>query len=240
MTTEFILGASVLVLLAAVFLARPLLWRLAPTQAGSPVPLAPVPQSRGAALAVTLPPTLGSAALYGVWGNRSWLATPAANATGDPGEPAIAALARHLEQQPGDQSGWLSLGAAYNQIGEHNLALRAYERANRLSPDGYAPALAGMGESLLTGDDESQAARGAEYIERALVLDPHSPKALFYGAILAYRQGQLELSRQRFEAMLALSPPENVRAAVQKEIDDIDAQMHPRLGCADRHPTARP
>jgi cytochrome c-type biogenesis protein CcmH len=66
-------------------------------------------------------------------------------------------------------------------------------------------------------------------VERALQLDPQSPKALFYGAVIAYHQDQLQVARTRFTALLALSPPDNVRVAVQKELDDIDSKMHPKI-----------
>ena len=169
-----------------------------------------------------------SAILYALIGNHAWSHLEAAKE----GNATIAALARHLESQPQDQSGWLVLGGAYASIGQFDLALRGFERANRLSVGGNAAALAGMGEALLLAGDSSHAAQAAEFIERALQLDGRSPKALFYGGIIAYRQGRLDVARARFSAMLTLSPPENVRAALQKEIDEIDAKQHPTLDAA--------
>jgi cytochrome c-type biogenesis protein CcmH len=215
--TGFVLAALLLALLAALFLGLPLLRRRPAT------PAAPIT----AAVAV-LGVIAASAILYRLVGNRAWNAPGAASA--DNG--TIAALARHLEGQPQDQPGWLELGAAYGGIGEYTLSLRAYERANRLSPGGSAAALAGMGEALLLSGDSAQAGQAAEFIEHALQLDANAPKAMFYGAIIAYRQGRLDVARERFSAMLALSPPENVRAALQKEIDEIDARQHPKLDAA--------
>ena len=210
--TRFILAAIAIAVVAAAFVAWPLLRR----RAGSP------PSALAAAGAV-LTVVLASAALYRALGSRDWpqLATPDANAS------PIAELARHLEAFPEDQSGWLQLGAAYGGIGQYALALRAYERANRLTTGGNASALAGMGESILLSGDEARIAEAQELLERALKLDPHSPKALFYSALIAYRQDRLDVARARFSAMLALSPPENVRAALQKQIDEIDARSHP-------------
>jgi len=208
--TAFVIAALLLAVLAALFLAWPLL-RQRPDAPSAPL---------AAALAV-LGLILASAALYRLIGNRGWPGLAAANA----GNASIAELARHLEAEPLDQPGWLALGAAYNDIGRYPLALRAYERANRLSPGGNAAALAGMGESLVLSGDGARVEQASEFIERALQLDGNVPKALFYGAIIAYRQGRLDVARARFAAMLALSPPENVRAALQKEIDDIDARQ---------------
>jgi cytochrome c-type biogenesis protein CcmH len=208
--TGFVVAALLLAVVAALFVAWPLL-RQRPDAPSAPL---------AAALGV-LGLVLASAALYRLIGNRGWTGLAAANA----GNASIAELARHLEAEPQDQSGWLSLGAAYNEIGRYPLALRAYERANRLSPGGNAAALAGMGESLVISGDGERVGQASEFIERALQLDGTAPKALFYGAIIAYRQGRMDVARARFAAMLALSPPDNVRAALQKEIDDIDARQ---------------
>ena len=208
--TGFVIAALLLAVLAALFLAWPLLRRR------PQAPAAPLV----AALAV-LALILASAVLYRLIGNRGWTDIAAASQ----GSGSIPELARHLEREPQDQAGWLSLGEAYSEIGQYALALRAYERANRLSGGSNAAALAGMGESLLLSGNGARADQASEYIERALQLDGNVPKALFYGAIIAYRQGHLDVARARFEAMLAQSPPDNVRAALQKEIDDIDARQ---------------
>jgi cytochrome c-type biogenesis protein CcmH len=207
--TAFVVAALLLAVLAALFLAWPLL-RKRPD-----APTAPL-----AAVLAVLALILASAVLYRLIGNRGWTDIAAASQ----GSGSIPELARHLEADPQDQAGWMSLGEAYSEIGQYALALRAYERANRLSGGSNAAALAGMGESLLLSGNGARAEQASEYIERALQLDGNLPKALFYGAIIAYRQGHLDIARSRFAAMLAQSPPENVRAALQKEIDDIDAQ----------------
>jgi len=215
--TGFLLAALLLAVLAGLFLGLPLLRRR------QDAPSAPI-----TATVAVLTVVAASAILYGLIGNRAWTRPEAAS----DGNGTVAALARHLEGQPQDQSGWLALGQAYGDIGEYTLALRAYERANRLTQGGSAAALAGMGEAMLLGGDSAQAAQAAEFIERALQLDGRSPKALFYGAMIAYRQDRLDVARERFSAMLALSPPENVRAALQQQIDAIDARQHPRVDAA--------
>jgi cytochrome c-type biogenesis protein CcmH len=213
----FLLSALLLALVAALFLVVPLLRR--------------APQSRSAPIVAALAALVviaASALIYRLLGNRAWSEVASANQ----GNRTIVELVRHLEDQPQDQSGWLSLGEAYGSLGQYALALRAYERANRLTPGGDAVALAGMGEAIMLSGDATRADQAAELFERALRLDPQMPKALFYGAIIAYREGRLDVARVRFSAILALSPPENVRAALQKEIDDIDAKQHPAIDAA--------
>jgi cytochrome c-type biogenesis protein CcmH len=215
--TGFVLAALALAVLAALFLGLPLL-RRRPDSPSAPVTAA------AAALALIA----ASALVYSRIGDRAWSRLEGA----DNGNSTIAALARHLESDPQDQSGWIGLGGAYAGIGQFDLALRAFERANRLSPGGDATALAGMGEAMLLSGDGSRAQQAAEFIEHALQLDGKSPKALFYGGIIAYRQGRIDVARARFSTMLTLSPPENVRVALQKEIDEIDARQHPTVDAA--------
>jgi cytochrome c-type biogenesis protein CcmH len=215
--TAFVAAALLLAVLAALFVAWPLL-RRRPEARSTPI----------AAAVAVLAVIIASALVYRLIGNRGWRELTAASA----GNDSVAGLARHLEGAPQDQAGWLALGAAYSSIGQYPLALRAYERANRLTAGGNASALAGMGEAMLLTGDSARAEQAAALIERALQLDGQSPKALFYGAIIAYRQGRLDVARARFSAMLALSPPENVRAALQKEIDEIDARQHPKVDVA--------
>jgi cytochrome c-type biogenesis protein CcmH len=215
--TLFVLLVLSLSLIAAAFVALPLVR----ARAGSPRAF------RVAALSLLLLFGAG-AGLYGWLGSRAWTAT----AGQSPPDQTIPVLARHLEHEPKDLSGWLNLGQAYEAIGNYSLALRCFERANRLAGGESAAALAGMAEALLMSDDPSQATKAEELLEHALRVDPHSPKALFYSAVAAYRDGRLAVARERFEAMLSLGPPESIRVALQRQIDDIDAQMKAPPGAA--------
>ena len=208
--TFFILLALALSLIAVAFVVLPLLR----ARGGTPRAL----RSTGLVLLLLLG---ASAALYAWLGNRAWMAAT------EPGgaDQAIPTLARHLEQEPDDLSGWLDLGQAYGAIGNYSLALRCYQRANRLAAGESAAALAGMAEAMLMGEDTSQAAKAVELLERALQIDPHSPKALFYSAVAAYRDGRLAVARQRFQLMMDMGPPDTIRTALQRQIDEIDAQM---------------
>ena len=209
--TLFVIAAVLLSLLAAAFVAQPL-WRARGAGARAP----------RVALAAALALIGAGALLYLKLGDRAW----SDGAVMAQSNQSISILARRLERDPRDLDGWLALGQAYSQIGRYSMAERSFERANRLVPGGNAEALAGIAESLLLGGDSADVPAASQYLERALQLNPKSPKALFYGAINAYQQGQLELARERFATMLALSPPESVRVALQRQIEQIDAQMH--------------
>jgi len=211
--TSFIIAASLLSLLAIGFLA----WPLLRGRTGMP---------RAARAAVLVAIVLGTcgAALYTTLGNSA-LASGQSASGASASNQTISTLARRVERDPNDLDGWLELGQAYGAIGNYSLALRCYEHANRLSAGSSAAALEGMAEAMLMGGDSGQSAKAAELLDRALQLDPHSPKALFYSGLSAYQQGDLRLARERFAAMLALGPPEAVRTALQRQLDDIDAQL---------------
>jgi cytochrome c-type biogenesis protein CcmH len=56
-------------------------------------------------------------------------------------------------------------------------------------------------------------------------MDPENGKALFFGAAAALRRGDLPVARARFQKLLALNPPDNVKPLLQKQIEAIDQQL---------------
>lgn len=220
----FFVGAGVLALIAVLFVVLPLVRVRAKR-----------PPAAIAAFVATLALIAFSVLIYSWLGSPAAIRLSAANARNAAG--SIAQLARHVEQDPQDFEGWLKLAGAYELGNDFPLALHAYQRADELA-DGQSPAaLAGMGESLLAIQGSAQGPdvqRAAEDFERALALDPKSPKALYYSALLAMQSGHLELARARFTTMLGIkpSPPANVLAALRQEITAIDAQLHPPVDAA--------
>jgi cytochrome c-type biogenesis protein CcmH len=218
--TGFIVLTLVFIIVAAAFVVVPL-WH------------APVAQPAGegasgarpAALIALLLFVFGTVGIYLLIGSRDWN-RPAA------GGSQIPSLVRHTQNQPDDVDGWIALGQAYSASQEFTPAIRAYSRANRLAGNRSAAALSGLGEALTLSGDASQLERAQELFEHALEIDPHSPKALFYSAINAYREGRLQVAHDRFAAMLALGPPENVRSVLQREIEAIELQLHPAVDAA--------
>ncbi|HTW74836.1 MAG TPA: hypothetical protein VMD56_07955 [Steroidobacteraceae bacterium] len=219
----FVIAAALLALLAVLFVILPLL------RGRSSIP----PAGAAAALVGIVLITV-SAVLYAVLGDPAGVRLAAASQ----GDRDIPRLAREVEDRPDDFSAWLQLGGAYGASGQYPAALHAYQRANDLADGTSAAALSGMGESLLlaqglqTGSAQTQ--RAAAFFDRALKIDPASPKGLYYSGLLAYQGGQLDLARKRFAALMTITPPPplNVRAALQKMIDLIDTQMHPPVDAA--------
>src|SRR5215475_13759091 len=96
----FALLAAALTLAAVLIVAIPLL-----RQGG-----AGVAPAHWAALAAAAVLVVGSAVLYITWSNWPWHAAPVA---ADSPQSMVARLARQLEHNPDDLSGWLMLGRSY-------------------------------------------------------------------------------------------------------------------------------
>lgn len=178
------------------------------------------------AVAATAALVVGAALLYALWSNWSWRAPPPANSP----ETMVAQLARRLERNPDNLDGWLMLGRSYLALQEYPLGLRAYERADRLAGGKNAEALVGEAEALAMSDPAELDGRAARLIERALVVAPDSTKALFFGAAVAARRGDLPLARQRFAKVLATNPPDAVRIFLEQQLAAIDRRLGTAAG----------
>ncbi|HZC87461.1 MAG TPA: hypothetical protein VE266_10740, partial [Steroidobacteraceae bacterium] len=207
----FVLLAAALTLASVVAVAIPLL-----RQRAAGVPAAPWAALAAAGLLV-----VGSAALYVTWSKWSWRAAPAA----DTPESMVAQLARRLERDPTDLNGWLMLGRSYTALQEYPLAVRAFGRAAQLSDGKNAEALSGEAEALALSDESELDGRAGRLFEQALALEPDSGKALFFGAAVAGRRGDLPLARQRFAKLLSLNPPQAIRPMIEQQIAAIDEKL---------------
>jgi len=209
--TTFIILAALLTLGAAGAIAVPLLRRGSAAE--------PAAWTAFAVIAVL---GVGAASLYVSLSNWSWARAAAA---ADSPQAMVAKLARRLEHDPNDVEGWLLLGRSYMVLEQAPLATRAYERANALTKGQSPEALLGLAEALSTQDESQLSGRAGQLIEQALALAPRSPKALFFGAEVALRRGNLPLARERFADLLALNPPDSVKPLLQQQIDAIDQRM---------------
>ena len=210
----FIVLAAALAALCIALIAVPLL-RSVPTKAAA------APWTALAAAAVL---AIGSAALYGTWSNWSWRKSPGVASP----EGMVERLLHRLNDHPDDLAGWLLLGRSYVQLEEYPLAVRAFDRADRVAGGRSAEALVGEANALVLIDDSELTGQASELIERALAIDPTSPQALFFGAAAALRRGDLPLARARFSRLLGLNPPAEVKAILQQEISGIDRQLAAR------------
>lgn len=207
----FVLLSAALTLVAAAAVVIPLVRRGA--SATTPAPWA--------ALAAGALIVIGSAALYVSWSNWPWSAPAAA----DSPQRMVGRLARRMESDPGNLQGWLQLGNSYVALQEYHLAIRAFEKADQLAGGRNADALTGEAEALALTDESELDGRAGRLFERALLVDPDSGKALFFGATIAERRGDLPLARQRFARLLAMNPPDNLRPILERQLRVIDEKL---------------
>jgi cytochrome c-type biogenesis protein CcmH len=205
----FLAIAAALTLMAAALILWPLVRRRDDAQ-----------PSRITAGVVLLLLLAGGAGLYLASSDYSWSQshtvadTPAAQA---------AVLARQLARQPENLQGWLQLGDKYSELEQFPLAARAYQRADSLADGRNVGAIIGLAESLLAINFEEIRGRAGRLFERVLELQPDNQKALFYGAVVALSRGDTGTGRQRFQRLLALDPPAQIRGIIEKQLQAIAA-----------------
>ncbi len=210
--TTFLVLAALLIVIGVAAVAVPLL-------KSSPGALPPAPWAALGAAGLLV---IGSAILYVTWSNWSW---HSASEAVDSPRTMVARLARRLESNPNDLNGWLMLGQSYTVLEEYPLAVRAYERADRLAGGKNADALVGEAEALVLGDVSQIDGQAGRLVEQALAINPNSGKALFYGAAAAEKRGDLPTARDRFTRLLALNPPANVRSLIEQQITALNQQL---------------
>jgi cytochrome c-type biogenesis protein CcmH len=121
------------------------------------------------------------------------------------------------------------LGGAYSSRHEYYRAADAYERADRLANGNNVEALLGFGEALVLADQSALSGRAGDLLERALNLEPHNPRALWWGGATAYQRNNLAAARTRWQQFLASNPPPDVAQVVTVKISEIDQRLGPAL-----------
>jgi cytochrome c-type biogenesis protein CcmH len=210
MMFAFVLIAGSLAAGAAVLLLLPLVRRREDSQPAAAI-------TAGVVLFGLL---LGGGALYAAFSNYSWVEAPAVVDT-----PAAAAarLAKELAKNPDNIEGWMDLGRRYFELQQYPLAMRAFQRADRLAGGKNTEAISSVAEIMLAQDFENIRGAAGRMFERVLELEPQNAKALMYSALAAMGRGENALARDRFQRMLALNPRADIRHIVEKQISAIDA-----------------
>ncbi|MGC2031990.1 MAG: tetratricopeptide repeat protein [Steroidobacteraceae bacterium] len=176
-------------------------------------------QSRvlGAVAAVII---IGAAALlYPLWSNWNWRA-PAQSAAGPDVAAMVAKLEKHLQDQPGDLTGWLMLGRSYLALNRLDDALVAYDHAHRL--DGKNPdAAMGLGEAMSLRAGGEITPEASQLFEEALSEAPGNPQALWYGGFAAATRGDRALARSRWQTLKSMHPPPQIEQMLDARIAEL-------------------
>ena len=153
-------------------------------------------------------------------------------------------LEARLEDNPEDINGWKMLGRSYMTMRQADKAVTAYERAMELEDGNVAQTLVDLALAILARDDAQVIdGRGGALIESALAIEPNNQPALFYSGTAAASRGDTDLAATRWEILLGLNPPEEIRgileqrvaewrglAPVAAEADEMLPADHPPVG----------
>jgi cytochrome c-type biogenesis protein CcmH len=163
--------------------------------------------------------------LYTQLSNWDWKSTAAQQAQAEEMDRSIRDLESRMQANPHDFEGWMLLGRSYVAIGQTAKAIGAYQHAYDLTQGQDVNAIIGLGEALALTDETSLQGRAGDLFTAALEKAPNHPKALWYGSIAALMKGDLELGRDRLQQLLAQNPPEQLRAVLARQIQDLNEQL---------------
>lgn len=154
-------------------------------------------------------------------------------------EAMVGNLARKLQQQPDDATGWTMLGRSYMVLGRYAEAQAAFERRLKLQAQD-AGAHADLADAMAMAGGRTLQGEPSKLIERALQLDPNHPKALALAGSAAFDRGDFLAAARHWDRVAELAGPDS-EAGRQARSGADEARM--RAGApaaAQAGPTAQP
>lgn len=142
-------------------------------------------------------------------------------------EEVVAGLDQRLRDNPDDLAGWKMLGRSYLQLRRYDKAIEALERAVQIESASNGQTLVDLGEAVWMQDQSKLTGRAGELFENAITASPNNPKALFYGGLVAIERGERFLAADRWEALLALSPPEGIQEMLRQRVAELRGEEPP-------------
>lgn len=186
---------------------------------------------RAPAYAIAFSIPLVAVVLYLVVGNSAALSENAATATPPPAggpmtqqgiEANVAALAKRLEQNPNDATGWSMLARSYLNLEKYNEASAAYAKATSLNANDndllleYAFVLAMTNNRQLAG-------KPRELIDQVLRTAPENPKALELAGSAEFQAKNYSEAIRLWKKVLAKSPANSELAqSVSEQIAEAE------------------
>ena len=156
---------------------------------------------------------------------------PSGRAGGDEVLPdmgkAVTSLQARLAENPEDIGGWKMLGRTQMTLGNFAGAAEAYEKAMELEEAKVAQTLVDLATAIMNRDQAPIEGRVASLIDSALALEPNNPAALFYSGIAAANRGDTDIAADRWEILLGLNPPENIRGILVQRIAEWRGEEPP-------------
>ena len=163
-------------------------------------------------------------------GMYAYIGTPQGKSAGSDTasvEEMVAGLDQRLSDNPDDLAGWKMLGRSYFQLRNYAKAVEAFERAVQLESGMNGQTLVDLGEAVWMQDQSTLTARAGELFENAIAMSPNNPKALFYSGLVAIERGERFLAADRWDALLALSPPEGIQETLRQRVAELRGEEIP-------------
>jgi cytochrome c-type biogenesis protein CcmH len=132
----------------------------------------------------------------------------------------VLSLENRLRGSPEDVDGWLMLGRSYQTLEDYNHAIAAFEKALQLQQGRDPQTLVALAIALMEQQGGDMSDRAASLFENALALDPNNANALFYGGGAAARRGNTALAADRWETLMGLSTPPEIREMLQRKVNE--------------------
>lgn len=155
-------------------------------------------------------------------------------------EQAVESLKARLDSQPDDVAGWKMLGRSYMNMQNFAGAANAFEKAMALESSGNAQTMVDLALALLNRDGSAIQGRPAALIENALALDPNNAAALFYSGVAAAEKGDTGTAADRWEVLLGLNPPEEIRPLLEQRIAEWRGLPPPQMAVGQLAPEVQP
>ncbi len=134
-------------------------------------------------------------------------------------------LEARLQNDPEDVNGWKMLGRSYMTMRQSDKAVTAYEKAMELEEGRVAQTQVDLALAILARDNAQVIdGRSAALIEGALALEPNNQPALFYSGTAAASRGDTELAASRWEILLGLNPPDEIRGILEQRVAEWRGQ----------------
>ncbi|MEL6869077.1 MAG: tetratricopeptide repeat protein [Pseudomonadota bacterium] len=220
MSTAFFATAALMVVVAFVFCALPLIRarRFVAT---------------GLVLAVLV---AGSAALYPIASNyvprsAAYLALTQVPADGttltrEQAEAAAATLASELEANPDDYASWRLLGRVRLELTDYEQAEPALRKAMALSEFPDPELMVMLGEALSYGDVQRLPNEAIVLFIGAYEMAPGIPKAMWYGGLAYAARGDHARAADAWEQLLAQGAPDEISAILRERIIALRAMAN--------------
>ena len=169
-----------------------------------------------------------SAGLYNYIGNPDVTSGRADAESSLPGmQEAVSALEARLQSNPDDIGGWKMLGRTQMTLRDFVGAADSYEKAMDLEEAKVAQTLVDLAIAIMNRDQVPAQGRVASLLDSALAIEPNNPAALFYSGLAAAERGDTDTAARRWEILLGLNPPENIRGMLVQRIAEWRGESPP-------------